>query len=231
RRLRANLSARRADVRDDATLVRAGDPAGGSPDRAAGVAAGDATTVTAGRIVFRWDANEGEAEDHVVVKQRDRTVWADRMTYSEPGNRVVMTGRVVIEQLSGESLVRGGLAPSPRGGREQDALTSATRVTCTRLTMTLRERDVELDGPLVVTQKARSASGDRGTYTHATRRMVVLGNVRMREADGQRLRADRVVISLVEETFEAEGNVVTEFVIRSGPTAPGAPRATPTPAP
>ena len=50
------------------------------------------------------------------------------------------------------------------------------------------------------------------------RSLVVTGNVHMQEADGRRLQADRVVISLVEETFEAEGNVQTQFTIRSSPT-------------
>jgi lipopolysaccharide export system protein LptA len=92
------------------------------------------------------------------------------------------------------------------------------RLTCTRLTMAVRERDVTAEGPVTVTQKDRSASGDRGAYTEATRLLVLSGNVHMQEADGRRLRADRVVISLVEETFEAEGNVQTEFVIRANPT-------------
>lgn len=227
RRLKANLAARRADVREDVTLVRMGGAAPGRSDRATAALAREETTITAGRMLFRWDVNEAEAEDRVVVKQRDKTAWADRMTYSEPENRLVMTGRVVLEQLSGEWLVREGLASPPRDPREREALASLTRLTCTRLTMTLRERDIEAEGPLLVTQKDRSASGDRGAYTEATRRLVVTGNVRMQEADGQRLRADRVVISLIEETFEAEGNVVTEFVVRPGSARPGATRATP----
>jgi hypothetical protein len=38
----------------------------------------------------------------------------------------------------------------------------------------------------------------------------------VREADGSWLRADRVVISLAEETFEAVGNVETEFLLKRG---------------
>ncbi|HET8679712.1 MAG TPA: LptA/OstA family protein, partial [bacterium] len=95
---------------------------------------------------------------------------------------------------------------------------SVTRLTCTRLVMTLRERDAVAEGPLRVTQKDRWATGDRGTYTEATRRLIVTGNVKMQETDGRRLTADRVIISLIEETFEADGNVETHFTIRSSPT-------------
>jgi lipopolysaccharide assembly outer membrane protein LptD (OstA) len=156
----------------------------------------DDTTVTAGRVVFRWDVNEAEAEENVVVRQKDKTAWADRMIYSEPSNRLVMTGRVTLEQMSGDWL---------------------TRVGCSRLVMTLRERDVTVEGPLRVTQKDRWATGDRGAYTEATRRLVMTGNVVVQETDGRRLQADRVTISLVDETFEAEGNVQTQFVIPHRP--------------
>jgi lipopolysaccharide transport protein LptA len=155
------------------------------------------TTVTAARIVFRWDINEAEAERGVVVRQPGRTAWADRMTYSEPADRAVLTGRVVVEQPSGEGLVR---------------------LTCNRMVMTLRDKDITAEGQVTVVQKDRRATGDRGTYTDATRILVVTGNVRMQDADGTRLKADRAVISLADETFEAEGNVETEFVVRPSPT-------------
>lgn len=154
-------------------------------------------TVAAARIVFRWDVNEAEAEGGVVVRQPDRTAWADRMTYSEPADRAVLTGRVVVEQPSGQGLVR---------------------LTCNRMVMTLRSKDITAEGQVTVVQKDRRATGDRGTYTDATRMLVVTGNVRMQDADGTRLKADRAVISLADETFEAEGNVETEFVIRPSPT-------------
>jgi lipopolysaccharide transport protein LptA len=219
RRLQANLRTRRADVRGDVTLVRApGPPPPGRPDQVATAVAKEETTITAARIVFGWDANEGEAEDHVVIRQKDRTAWADRLTYSEPSNRVVLTGHVVLEQQSADGLVHDGVTTPPPDPNERAALASITRMTCTRLTMAIRERDIVADGLVTVTQKDRSASGDQGTYTEATRLLVLSGNVRMQEADGRRLRADRVVISLVEETFEAEGNVQTEFVIHASPT-------------
>ena len=180
RRLVGNLRARQAEVRDDVTLVR-----------------GDEITVTAGRIVFRWNINEAEAEERVVARQRDRTAWADRLTFSEPGNRLVLAGRVTLEQSIGGVV---------------------TRLTCVRLVGRLRERDFGVEGPLRVTQRDRWATGDRGTYTETTRRLVLTGNVVVEETEGRRLRADQVTISLADDTFDAEGNVQTEFVIRSGPT-------------
>jgi lipopolysaccharide transport protein LptA len=218
RRLVANLTAKKADVREDVTFVRApGSPPAGS-DRVARALSREETKVTAARIVFRWDTNEAEAEGHVIVRQPDKTGWADRMVYSEAANKLTLTGNVIVEQLSGDWLVREGVTTPPRDPQQQQALRSITKLTCNRLTMTLKERDIVAEGSVKVTQKDRWATGDRATYTEATRVLVVTGSVRMQETDGRRLQADRVVISLVDETFEAEGNVQTEFIIRTSPT-------------
>lgn len=196
RRLVGNLRNRRADVLDDVVFAR---------QRVVGPPAQDDITVTAHQVRLRWDVDEAEAEGGVVVHQGDRTARADRLTYSEPSNRLVLAGRVVLEQPGGD-----------RPGR--DGASDLTRLVCVRLTVRLRERDFVADGPLRVTQKDRWVTGDRGAYAEATRRLVVTGNVVVEEADGRRLRADRVTISLADEMFEAEGNVQTEFVIRSSPT-------------
>ena len=218
RRLVANLTAKKADVREDVTLVRGPGPAPAGSDRVARALSKDETTITAARIVFRWDTNEAEAEGHVVVRQPDKTGWADRMVYSEASNTLTLTGNVIVEQLSGDWLVREGVATAPRDPQQQQALRSTTRLTCNRLTMTLKERDIVAEGLVKVTQKDRWATGDRATYTEATRVLVVTGTVRMQETDGRRLQADRVIISLADETFEADGNVQTDFVIRTSPT-------------
>src|SRR2546430_8459712 len=49
-------------------------------------------------------------------------------------------------------------------------------------------------------------------YTTLFRSMT--GSVVLLDKDGRRLRADVVVISLADETVEATGNVVTEFIDR-----------------
>ena len=218
RRLNANLKARRAEVSEEATLIRSPGSPAGRTDRPAGALAKEETIVTAARIAFRWDVNEAEANTNVVIRQRDKTAWADKATYSEKADQMVLIGRVILEQQSGEWLTREGVVPTPRDPSARDALASFTRLECRRLTMSLREGDLVAEGPLNVTQKNRSATGDRATYTEADRRLVVTGNVRILEADGRRLQADRAVISLADETFEAEGNVQTEFTMRRAPT-------------
>jgi lipopolysaccharide export system protein LptA len=77
-------------------------------------------------------------------------------------------------------------------------------------------RDLTADGSIRVEQEGRLATGAQAVYTGADRLLVVTGNVRVREADGSWLRADKVLISLADETFEAVGNVETEFSLKRG---------------
>lgn len=223
-----NLRRQQADLRVNVLLVHVSAMSTGG----AAASASEEMVVTAGRLVFRWDASEAEAEENVQVALPGRIARADRMVYLEATNSLVLAGRVVLDQASDDRSARGGTL-FPASG-EQRGIASHTRMTCTSLTMSLRERDITADGPLTVTLRDRRVSGDHATYTEASRRLVVSGNVRLQEADGQRLRADRVVISLVDETIEADGNVLSEFVIRpysggsSSPTVPS-PTATPSP--
>jgi lipopolysaccharide assembly outer membrane protein LptD (OstA) len=212
--LLANLRTQQAAVSGQARFVRAAAAATGAQDRVLDVLAQEETVVTAPWMKFRWDINEAWAEGGVTVTQRDKTARAVRVRYSEATGRVDLEGDVVVEQLSGEWLIKGGVLEPPGDEETRQALASKTTVTCERLVILLRERDMEARGKVTVTQKGRTATGDRATYTDKQKRIVVTGNVHMRDEDGNKIRADQVIISLIEETFEARGNVETEFRIK-----------------
>ncbi len=214
--MQANLRTQQADVKGKVTLVRVAEPLGSAEDKTLNVVGQQNTTITAPRIQFRWDANEAQAEGGVLMIQPDKVVRAQRVLYSESTGRAELVGDVTVEQLSGEWLVKGGLLDSPKDQETKRALQSKTILTCERLLILLKARDMEAQGAVTVTQKGRVATGERATYTSKDRRIVMTGNVRMREEDGSQLRADQVVIALVEETFEAVGNVETEFRVKSG---------------
>lgn len=212
--LMANLRTKRAEVTGKAMLIRAPGPVPGAQDKALTALGQQETTITAARMTFRWDANEGQADGGVVVVQPDKKARAQRMAYSEAADRLELEGDVVVEQFSGNWLVQGGVVEAPKDQQTQKVLASKTIVTSDRLVIHLKDRTTRAEGKVTVTQGGRFASGDRALYTEKDRRIVVTGNVRLREEDGSVLRADRVIISMTDETFEAEGNVEIEFVMK-----------------
>lgn len=211
----AHLAARRAEVTGHAVLVRPAGPAS-TPDRTARVLAAQETKITAERLRFQWDANEAEAEGTVVVTQPERTARAGRAVYSEARGVLELVESVEIEQRSGEWLVEGGVVGPPRDADSAKALSAPVRLRSDRLVVHLSTRDMQADGRVRVEQEGRLATGDRAIYTRRDQTIILTGSVRLREADGSWLRADRVIIAIADETFEATGNVETEFSVTRG---------------
>jgi lipopolysaccharide assembly outer membrane protein LptD (OstA) len=212
----ADLKSHRAEVTGRAVLTRPGGAPAATQDRTARTLASQDTKITAERLRFRWDANEAEAEGGVILTQPDKTARAERVTYSESRGVIELTGKVEIEQRSGEWLVDGGVVTKPRGGEGAKVLTAPVHLWADRLVIRTETKDMQADGRVKVEQDGRVATGDRAVYTERNRTIVVSGNVRLREADGSWLRADKVVIAIDDETFEASGNVETEFTVTRG---------------
>lgn len=213
--LSANLITKRAEAKGAVRLVRAPQNAS-SQDRLAAALGQEPTEITAPKMILRWDVNKVLAEGGVVITQPGKTARAHRMIYSEMKGRIELDGSVVVEQSSGQWLVKGGVLEAPADEQTRKALETSTVLRCDRLVILLKERDMQATGHVVVEQRGRSATGERALYTDKDRRIVVTGNVHMRDEDGSQLRAEKVVISLVDETFEAMGNVETEFPVRRG---------------
>ncbi len=193
--LLANLKTREADVFGDAHLVRAA-PAGAA---ASGSQDTQDAAIRATHLRIRWGAvNEAEAEGSVIVRQGSIAARAQRARYSETAGRLVLEGEVVVAQF---------------GDKE---VTAGVTLTADQLVVLLRERDMEASGKVTVTQKGRTATGERGTYNEKEKRIILTGHVQMQDEEGNVIRADKVVIDLEAETFDASGNVETTFKVKRG---------------
>jgi lipopolysaccharide transport protein LptA len=212
----ARLKERQVAIDGHAVLVRPAGPVPAPQERTAQTLAAQDTKITADRLRFHWDVNEAEAEGAVVLSQPDKTAKAAKVVYSEGRGVIELTGAVEVEQRSGEWLVEGGVAEQPRDADAAKALRAPVHLWADRLVVRLETRDMEATGHVRVEQERRLATGDRAAYAQRDQTIVVSGNVRMREADGSWLRADRVIIAIADETFEASGNVETEFTVTTG---------------
>ena len=213
--MHANLRTREVAVSGGATLVRAG--------------ADGQTVISAPRILFRAATREAEADGGVALTQRDRVAHAERLFFSETADRAELYDHVVATQSMAPAAgaAGAGASTSAPSGAAASGSPSAGQVTlaCDRLTIRLAARDMEASGNVTVARGSRSATGDRAVYTERDHRMLVTGHARMMDADGSRLRADQVTISLTDDAFEGSGNVATEFRVKRNAGQSGAPRA------
>jgi lipopolysaccharide assembly outer membrane protein LptD (OstA) len=194
--LDADLVGRRAEVTGETELRRA-TSAGSAPADAVAPASRE-TVIRAHRMSLRWDPDEAEASGAVRILRGERVARAERARYVEATGRLDLQGDVVVEQFG-----------------ERPPLSGA-RLAAQKVTVSLRDGGMDAHGGVSVTQEGRSAAGERAVYQEREQRVTVTGRVLMTDEDGNTVRADRVVIMLNEESFEASGNVETVFKVKPG---------------
>lgn len=215
----ADLRNKLAEAKGPAKLVRKGGPPprGREGDRVLAALAKEDTTITSqGPMKYAWlRSEEASAQDGVRLEQVDKSASADRIRYSESEDRVELVGSVRLDQRSGQWLVREKLVRPPRDEEERRALETPAVLEADRVVILLSTRDSVATGNVRVTQQGRSATGDRAEYDDREGRIVLSGRrVRLEREDGSWLEAERVVVSLREDTFEAHGAVDTTFPVR-----------------
>ncbi len=215
----ADLKNKLAEAEGPSRLVRKGGPPprGREGDRILAALAKEDTTITSqGPMKYAWlHSEEASAQGGVQLQQVDKNARAERIAYSESQDRVELSGSVRLEQRSGQWLVRERLVRPPRDEEERKSLETPAVLTADRVVITLSTRNAVATGNVRVVQEGRSAAGDRGEYDDAEGRIVLSGRrVRLEREDGSWLEAERVVVSLREDTFEAHGAVDTTFHVR-----------------
>jgi lipopolysaccharide export system protein LptA len=214
-----DLSKKEARVRGPARLVRKGGPPprGREQDRVLAALAKEDTTITASRTFwFAWQqTNEARAEGEVRIVQVDKEARADEAHYSEKDDRMELRGKAEVHQRSGQWLVREKLVRTPETEEERKALETPATIQADRIVIYLSTRDAVATGNVRVTQGKRSATGERAEYDDRNGVILLVGRrARMQREDGAWLEAERVVVSLKEDTFEAYGAVDTTFPVR-----------------
>ena len=215
----ADLRNKLAEARGPAKLVRKGGPPprGREGDRVMAALAKEDTTITSqGSMRYAWlRTEEATAQESVRLEQVDKSAAAERITYSESEDRIELVGSVRLHQRSGQWLLRERLVRPPRDEEERRALEMPAVLEADRVVIILSTRNSTATGNVRVTQEGRRATGDRAEYDDHEGRIVLSGaRVRLERGDGSWLEAERVVVSLREDTFEAHGAVDTTFRVR-----------------
>jgi lipopolysaccharide assembly outer membrane protein LptD (OstA) len=169
-------------------------------------------TVNAPEIDYDGAAGKAEAAD-VVVTQPGRRIRAQRLRYTPQLGRLELDGHVVVEQLKGERLIDEGVVNAPMDDEAKRMLASPTVLNCDRLIVLTEQRLIQAEGAVTAVQEDLSVAAAAAVYSDRERRLTLTGGVTLHRRDGTTLRADRLALSLADETLEASGNVVTEFVL------------------
>jgi lipopolysaccharide export system protein LptA len=127
--------------------------------------------------------------------------------------RLELEGNVVVEQLSRQRSGEEGVLDTTTDDEAKRLLASRIVLSCDRMVILTEQRLVQAEGAVRVIQEGRSAFAAAAVFSDRDRRLILTGSVMLQEQDGNGLRADKVLISLTDETLEASGNVITEFIL------------------
>jgi len=171
--------------------------------------------LSADSAVSYFDEDRIFMSGSIEVKQKNKTAVSDNATYDDLSKTIVLSSnvRTVIEKL--KNIMKEKSAEKVKGEEAKKALQERTIITCNRLRLSTENGDCTAYGKVLVSQKDKEAKSDEAVYSEDSENIVLKGNVYMKRKNDW-VKANKVIISVDKETFEAVGAVETIFKVKKG---------------
>lgn len=169
------------------------------------------TVIKADHASFYTDAaRDMRLKGNVDVVQGKKSAVADSALYSQPRKSLYMKGNVKAIFEKARAVLKENTAKNLRSKEAKEILKEKTILTSNELIFSTKTGDATATGSVLVTQKGREAKADRAVYNDGTEILTLTGNVYMKK-DKEWVKAEKVIISAKDETFEAIGQVEAKF--------------------
>jgi lipopolysaccharide export system protein LptA len=151
----------------------------------------------------------------IEVTQKNKTAVSDSAVYDDRSRIIVLSSNVkaVIKGL--RNMIKEKSAKKIKGEETNIALRERTAVLCDNLQISTDNGDCRAYGRVHVLQKEKEARSDEAVYQENNEEIILTGNVSMKKKDSW-VKANKVVVSVDKETFEAIGRVETIFKVKKG---------------
>jgi lipopolysaccharide assembly outer membrane protein LptD (OstA) len=171
--------------------------------------------LSADSAVSYFDEDRILMSGSIEVTQKNKIAIADNAAYDDRSKTVVLSSNVkaVIEKL--KNIIREKSAEKVKGEEAKGALQEKTVITCNRLRLSTENGDCIAYGKVLVSQKDKEAKSDEAVYSEDSENIVLKGNVYMKRKNDW-VKANKVIVSVDKETFEAVGAVETVFKVKKG---------------
>ena len=163
--------------------------------------------------LFADDKKDVNIKGDLRITQGKKASVADQAIYNKEKGKLVLTGNVhsIIEK--GEALLKEDTARKLRSKEAKELLGDKTLLDADKLVMYTENGNADAYGNVYVTQKGREAKAERAAYSEETEIITLTGDVFMKK-EKQWVKCQSVDISVKDETFEAFGEVESEFKIK-----------------
>ncbi len=169
--------------------------------------------------VLKADRGEYDREAEIVTAQGNILFYDERnrgtaakITVNLKERKAVLEGGVRLRVKPKAKKKSGGKGSSEKSeGKKEEKWRKEALITCDRIVYWYREKRAITEGKVTVEQEDRIVTADKAEYyrdKETDEEFVVLeGNVKFEDAEGNFFTCERIVISLTEDWLEAEGLV------------------------
>ena len=171
--------------------------------------------LSADSAVSYFDEDRILMSGSIEVTQKNKTAVADNAAYDDRSKTVVLSSNVKAVIVKLKDIIREKSAEKVKGEEAKGALQEKTVITCNSLRLSTENGDCTAYGKVLVSQKDKEAKSDEAVYSEDSENIVLKGNVYMKRKNDW-VKANKVIVSVDKETFEAIGAVETIFKVKKG---------------
>jgi lipopolysaccharide assembly outer membrane protein LptD (OstA) len=171
--------------------------------------------LSADSAVSYFDEDRIFMSGSIEVKQKNKTAVSDNATYDDKSKTVVLSSNVKAVIVKLKNIMKEKSAEKVKGEEAKGALQEKTVITCNRLRLSTENGDCTAYGKVLVSQKDKEAKSDEAFYQEESENIILTGNVYMKRKNDW-VKANKVIVSVDKETFEAIGAVETIFKVKKG---------------
>jgi len=144
------------------------------------------------------------------VIQGKKVAVAEEGTYSRKTKELKIKGSAKVVFEKAKALLDDDTAQKLKNLEAKSILKERTILTADELTFFIRSDDAGARGNVYVSQKKREAKSDQAVYNDDRSLLTLTGNVYMKK-NSEWVRAQKVLVYVKKEAFEAVGSVEAEF--------------------
>jgi lipopolysaccharide export system protein LptA len=153
-----------------------------------------------------------EMTGHVKIIQAKKVAVADHAIYDEEKNELRLQGSVRAVFEKGEEFLELKTVKNIDNKESRQLLKEKTVLTCDRLIIYVDSDDAQASGHVYTTQNTNEAKSDQALFKDKEENIYMEGNVSLKK-ENKWVAADKVIVSIQHESFEAAGSVSSKFIL------------------
>lgn len=144
--------------------------------------------------------------------QGAKAAVGDEGIYSNAKKELYLKGRVKAVFEKAQVFLKDQTLQKLKNNEAQSLLKTKTFITCKNLIFSNSNSDAKAWDTVFITQKGKEAKAQEAFYSDNEETITMNGNVYLKK-EGKWVSAQQIIVSVVNETFEAIGSVEAEFKI------------------